>query len=753
MVTLALSNALYSNTARHLLSEKDPSNLVDDGPKLPYRPISAALAIASTVSVIIPARNEAANLPHVFGTLPPWVDEVVLVDGHSVDDTVAVTRALCPRAKVVSQPGKGKGDALRAGFAAATGDILVTLDADGSTDGAELVRFVSALVAGADFAKGSRFSSSGGSDDITGVRRYGNRLLSLLVNWMFRTHFTDLCYGYNAFWARHLDAIEVSSGPGFEVETLMSIRAAKAGLRIYEVPSHESPRIFGTSNLSAVRDGWRILKVILREWLRGRRKQEPRHLEAAPAPGDAIRIAAAFDQYAQGLYTYFRSALSEPADAADAVMATFVIASAEAVRLGQPDRLRAWLFAVARNECHTRLRAAGPPARLYEAAGAMDDTGAFAVVTEQAESRAMVRAALAGMDPMDREISELNLRHGFYGADLADLLGTPRNRAPSLASRVRARFQKSLGVLLVAGLEREHCQELSTILDRQGVRSALRLRWQVKRHISRCEACRERKRSGLNPATLRGLLPEIPVPGELRQRTLDLVRDQSPAALAYRAQVLERAVPLGADGFPVQLATPFRPGWRVGSVSAVAVAAAAVALLGGVMYYDHDAPGHTGPIAAARRSPPLGSQASGDASPTSPHSPSPAAHAPSSAPGFVLFGPGPTCLSPTPKQQAKGSASPSTTPPCSPSSSPSPSTSGSPSPSHSPSRSPSSSSSPSPSSSPTPSPSPSPSPSPTSPSPTTSPGPSTSPPSPSVAHSKPVPIVIRIWLAKSGASQ
>jgi glycosyltransferase involved in cell wall biosynthesis len=231
---------------------------------LPYRPISAAVAIVPTVSVIIPARNEAANLPHVFSTLPPWIDEIVLVDGHSVDDTVAVTRALCPRAKVIAQTGRGKGDALLAGFAAATGEIIVTIDADGSTDGAEIIHFVGALVAGADFAKGSRFSGSGGSDDITGVRRYGNRLLSIMVNRMFGTQFSDLCYGYNAFWARHLDAMDIECA-GFEVETMMNIRAAKAGLKIHEVPSHERSRIFGTSNLNAVRDGWRILKVILRE--------------------------------------------------------------------------------------------------------------------------------------------------------------------------------------------------------------------------------------------------------------------------------------------------------------------------------------------------------------------------------------------------------------------------------------------------------------------------------------------------------
>jgi glycosyltransferase involved in cell wall biosynthesis len=249
---------------------------------LPYRPVSALLAIAPTVSVVIPAKNEAANLLHVFSTLPPWVDEIVLVDGHSIDDTVMVARALCPMAKVVTQPGRGKGDALLAGFEAATGDIIVTIDADGSTDGAEIIQFVGALVAGADFAKGSRFCGSGGSDDITGVRRYGNRLLSILVNRMFGTRFTDLCYGYNAFWARHLDALEINC-TGFEVETLMNIRAAKIGLKIHEVPSHERSRISGTSNLRAARDGWRILKVIVRERLSDLRPRRPVEL-AVPVP-------------------------------------------------------------------------------------------------------------------------------------------------------------------------------------------------------------------------------------------------------------------------------------------------------------------------------------------------------------------------------------------------------------------------------------------------------------------------------------
>jgi glycosyltransferase involved in cell wall biosynthesis len=261
---------------------------------LPYRPVSAALAIAPTISLVIPARNEAANLPHVFRSLPPWVDEIILVDGHSVDDTLAVTRALCPRARVIAQTGRGKGDALLAGFSAATGDIIVTMDADGSTDGAEILQFVGALVAGADFAKGSRFSGSGGSDDITAGRRYGNRLLSMLVNRMFRTQFTDLCYGYNAFWARHLDALQINC-MGFEVETLMNIRAAKAGLRIQEIPSFERSRLHGESNLSVMQDGWRILRLIIREkftWM-VKRGAEPLPLTPPLLPTSAAEAAEA----------------------------------------------------------------------------------------------------------------------------------------------------------------------------------------------------------------------------------------------------------------------------------------------------------------------------------------------------------------------------------------------------------------------------------------------------------------------------
>ena len=245
-----------------------------------YRTIGNGVAIVPTVSVVIPAMNEARNLEHVFDTIPGWVDEIVLVDGHSVDETVEVARGLRPTVTIVHQHGRGKGDALQAGFAAAEGDIIVMMDADGSTDGREIPRFIAALVTGADFAKGSRFASGGGSDDITFSRHLGNKILSGLVNVLFGTRYTDLCYGYNAFWAKHLQRLNLDCD-GFEIETVMNVRAAKAGLAIQEIPSYEHLRLHGMSNLKVVRDGMRIARFIAHERFFKQARQAP-HAQAAP---------------------------------------------------------------------------------------------------------------------------------------------------------------------------------------------------------------------------------------------------------------------------------------------------------------------------------------------------------------------------------------------------------------------------------------------------------------------------------------
>jgi glycosyltransferase involved in cell wall biosynthesis len=217
-----------------------------------------------SVSVVIPTLNEAANLPHVFGRISRGMNELIVVDGHSVDDTVTVAKELRPDARVILQNRRGKGNALACGFAAATGDIIVMIDADGSTDPAEIPRFLNPLVEGADFVKGSRYMAGGGSTDITGMRSAGNKALGASVNVLFGTRYTDLCYGYSAFWRRCLPQLQIDCD-GFEVETVLNIRAAKAKLNVVEVPSYEQDRIHGVSNLNPWRDGKRVLKTIVRE--------------------------------------------------------------------------------------------------------------------------------------------------------------------------------------------------------------------------------------------------------------------------------------------------------------------------------------------------------------------------------------------------------------------------------------------------------------------------------------------------------
>lgn len=221
------------------------------------------------VSVVVPAMNEERNIGHVLSRLPDGLHEVILVDGNSRDNTIEAARHAFPGIRVLAQSGRGKGDALRTGFAAVTGNLVVMLDADGSADPAEITRFVEALEAGADFAKGSRFLEGGGSADITRLRSLGNTFLSGTANLLHGTHFTDLCYGYNAFWARCLPFISLDV-PGFEVETLINLRIAGAGMKITEVPSYEANRISGQSNLNTFRDGFRVLGTILGEARRRR---------------------------------------------------------------------------------------------------------------------------------------------------------------------------------------------------------------------------------------------------------------------------------------------------------------------------------------------------------------------------------------------------------------------------------------------------------------------------------------------------
>ncbi len=218
------------------------------------------------ISVVIPTLNEAENLRLLLPRIPRWVHEIIIVDGCSTDDTIAVAESMRDDVKVVLERRRGKGVALRTGFEAVRGEIIVMLDADGSMDPDEIILFVASLLAGADFAKGSRFIQGAGTSDMTLFRRLGNKYLTMAVRALYGSSFSDLCYGYIAFWTRHVPSLR-SDCDGFEIETLINLRALKQRLKVVEVASFESERVYGVSNLRAIPDGWRVLKTIIREKL------------------------------------------------------------------------------------------------------------------------------------------------------------------------------------------------------------------------------------------------------------------------------------------------------------------------------------------------------------------------------------------------------------------------------------------------------------------------------------------------------
>jgi glycosyltransferase involved in cell wall biosynthesis len=216
------------------------------------------------LSAIICALNEADNLPHVLPKIPKWVDEVILVDGYSNDNTVEVAKALYPDIKVVHQPGKGKGDALRCGLKHASGDIIVTLDADGATNPEDMPKFIRPLLNGHDFAKGSRFAL-GLPRNKPWHRIFGNWVIATTFNLLFVSRYTDLCSGYNAFWRKKLEDIDLWSDDGFENEPLINAKVKKKGLKVIEVGYREGGRLNGEVKERSWRQGPKAIKSILRE--------------------------------------------------------------------------------------------------------------------------------------------------------------------------------------------------------------------------------------------------------------------------------------------------------------------------------------------------------------------------------------------------------------------------------------------------------------------------------------------------------
>jgi RNA polymerase sigma factor (sigma-70 family) len=397
---------------------------------------------------------------------------------------------------------------------------------------------------------------------------------------------------------------------------------------------------------------------------------QDREIVAAIVARDPGGLAAAYDRYAPSLHAYCRSLLREPADAADVVQDTFVIAAGKLGGLREPGRLRPWLYAVARNECLRRLRARVSSVPLAEAGEVTDGEPGLGAGAEQAGLRSLVAAALAGLNPGDREVIELTLRHDLDGDDLAAALGVPRNQAYALASRARAQFSTSLGALLVARGGRGTCAELDAILAGWDGGLTVLLRKRLNRHIERCRVCGERRRRQLSPAMLLAMLPIVLLPPGLRERVFHVVTDPSLAAAAYRARVVRRAGRFTRSGFPQPFAVPRRGPGPAAQALATAGTAVFLAALGAgallVLAALHHRPPPValviGPSATTVAPRSSTAAATGEASPPVAASPLAAASPGGQATPVTSSSPPAAPASPTPSGSTSPPASPSPSP-------------------------------------------------------------------------------------------
>ncbi len=386
---------------------------------------------------------------------------------------------------------------------------------------------------------------------------------------------------------------------------------------------------------------------------------------AAIVGGHPEGLAEAYDKYAAGLFGYCRTLLHEPADAADAVQDTFVIAASKLGELRDPGRLRPWLYAVARNESHRRLRAGSGAATLDESTDMADDSADVSDAAERTQLRDLVRAAITGLNPGDQEVIELSLRHELEGSDLADALGVPRNHAHALLSRARGQLEKSLAALLVARSGRQNCPALDNLLSGWDGTMTVLMRKRVTRHIDRCEICGERKRRELRPAMLLGVAPLAALPEGLREQVLRLVADRTPEGTATKAGIVQHAGTFGQNGFPAPLDPPkagvrWRPSHEqaltAGAAAAAAVVIAVVAVLAIGAAQHGKTP--TGPAAAQGGGPgPSGQPGGKPGQPGKPgQNPSPGAQPSASASSHATATPGAGAVGAAP--QGSGSRTP-----------------------------------------------------------------------------------------------
>ncbi|HTU74425.1 MAG TPA: sigma-70 family RNA polymerase sigma factor [Trebonia sp.] len=310
--------------------------------------------------------------------------------------------------------------------------------------------------------------------------------------------------------------------------------------------------------------------------------------------GDPGGLAEAYDRYAALIYTYCCSLLHEPADAADVVQDTFLIASDRLAGLRDPDRLRPWLFAVARNECLRRLRDRTSTSAFDDEADLTDETADVGGDAERAELRSLLRAALRGLNAGDRDVIILQVSQGLDVAEVAKVLGVTRNAAHALLSRARSQLHAAVGVLLVSRAGRAQCPVLDELLGGWDGELTVLLRKRLNRHIGTCPICTARRQHEMRPARLLAVTGGAALVGaaaaarhyraagvvtaSLKHPVLRAAAGRGQVSVLRRAAAATRHGAFGPRGFPQPLNAPHvRSGLSVVAHARVAIATASVA--------------------------------------------------------------------------------------------------------------------------------------------------------------------------------
>ncbi len=213
------------------------------------------------VTVQIPALNEAKSLKYTLERIPKEaVDEILVIDGHSTDDTVRIAESLGCR--VLTQPGKGYGDAQIFGFKNAIGDVIISMDADGSADPQEILFLLKKINEGYDLALGSRYLPGAGTEDDTFIRSVGNKAFTFLTNLIYGMNISDSLFFFAAAKKEMLNSLDLKS-KDFALCIEVPVKAYKAGYKIGEVACRERPRFADVSRVNAFTDGFRILWQML----------------------------------------------------------------------------------------------------------------------------------------------------------------------------------------------------------------------------------------------------------------------------------------------------------------------------------------------------------------------------------------------------------------------------------------------------------------------------------------------------------